>query len=139
MAMNRKSKITVTVVSVATLFTVVSLWAVHAKNRQKEAEAIREAFEDFRAVFETGDNQKAYELMSPRYKKNHTVEEFTDSFTEIVPLEADWCVVEDSEGKITLCCTHPGASFAPSSTMTYVFEKVNGTWYFSGESAMWLD
>jgi hypothetical protein len=75
--------------------------------------------------------------MSPNYRDQHTLADFSGAFRTVVPLEKDWSVCRQF-GKIHLCYTDPGVSFSPQSTMTYVFERIDGNWYLTGEAEMFL-
>lgn len=134
--MNPKKKKTIIVlILIFSIFVIFYLVKLPERIENKE---IASVFNRFEKAYNAGQYPEAYSLMTPSYRTFHDIEDFKQLFDKIEPLKSDWDVVRQF-GKVHICCNSPGVSFSPNSTMTYILEKVDGSWYLTGEWDRFLD
>ena len=102
---------------------------------------LRLAFTELEQAVISEDYEAAYRLTAESYRKQTSLSDFSSRFSSIEPLGSTWTIRKEEADRVRICCSHPGVSFSPSSTMTYVFVRASNDsrWRFSGESEMWLD
>ncbi len=118
----------------AAIYSSVQWHSIESLKREVEP-----TFEAFRHSVNSGESEVAFGFMTPTYKDTVTLEQFAENFPGISQLHDGWTVRREGENRYRICCAHPGASFAPGSTMTYLVERNGDAFLFTGERQMWLD
>ena len=120
------------------LLAVVPLVAMRIVHAQADRQ-VKSRFGELLEAVNSGDSHAAFMLMTPSYRAKLSIHDFTNTAWRLKPLARDSVVRRETRNKVRLCQTHPGVFFSPSSTMTWIFEKIDGEWFFTGEREMWLD
>lgn len=129
----------VTVLLIAGVLSAAIYASVRWHSTESLKNEVRPTFEEFRRAVHSGETELAYGLMTQAFRDANNLRQFGDDFSEILPLKGNWTVLREREGRYRICCAHPGASFSPSSTMTYVVEREGADLRFTGEQQMWMD
>ena len=106
-------------------------FTIFERNREQEQLAIMEVCQQLDNAIARKDYGAAYELMSPSYRQMHSLEEFKDEVRYKRCTEpGKRPVAHYFLGREASIVNHPYGSLM---TMI-VLEKVNGRWYFTGET-----
>lgn len=142
----RRKTLVVSHATTTFLFTVILfIQMLIVRESQK---SILLAYQDFISATSQGDYQTAYELMTPEYRQNHSVNDFKDYVTSLYEIDVIPDVDSIYAAECYFLCNHGQIVTTPNLDPSYwqrpvtgwllELEKINGKWYFTGEDAFLL-
>lgn len=136
---------TLVVSHVTTTILFIMILVVQILIVRESQKSILLGYQGFISAIDQGDYQTAYELMTPEYRQNQSINDFKDYVASLYDINvipdvdsiyAAECSFLCNQGEIvTTPNLDPSYWQRPVTGWLFLLKKIDGKWYFTGEDA----